>query len=54
MKDEKPSVRYGAALGLASIADKRGLKVFKEALEDDNPIVRNVAIVGIKAIENKK
>lgn len=54
MKDEKPSVRYAAALELASIADERGLKVLEEALKDDNPIVRNVAIIGIKAIENKK
>jgi HEAT repeat protein len=54
MGDEKASVRYAAALGLASIADKKSLYVLEDAVKDENPVVRKVAKMGIEAIKKKE
>ena len=54
MGDNKASVRYAAAIGLASIADKKALKVLKDATADENPVVRKVAKMGIEAIKRKE
>ena len=54
MGDKKSSVRYAAALGLASIADKKSLYVLENAVNDENPVVRKVAKMGIEAIKRKE
>ena len=54
MEDEKASVRYAAAIGLASIADEKALNVLEKAVEDENPVVRKVARMGIEAIKKKE
>ena len=53
MGDKKSSVRYAAAIGLASISDKKALNVLKDAVDDENPVVRKVAKMGIEAIKKK-
>ncbi len=46
-------MRYGAALSLSMIGDKRAVDVLKKATEDDNSVVRKVASVALKEVKSR-
>jgi len=53
MDDDKANVRYGAAISLSMIGDQRAVDVLQKATEDENSVVRKVAIVALKEVKNR-
>ncbi len=53
MNDEKCNVRYGSALSLSMVGDERAISMLEKATNDENPVVRKVAKIAIKEIQNR-
>jgi HEAT repeat protein len=54
LKDEKASVRYGAALALSSVGDVSAIEQLKLASKDDSLMVRQIAEFAIEEIDQRR